>query len=70
VVSDGELQFELDVGKASTRRRVAEMADRRLSSVMAWQDELGIPVMPISAGEDSLDQVRTLLGRAAEARRR
>jgi len=26
--------------------------------------------MPISAGEDSLDQVRTLLGRAAEARRR
>ena len=70
VVSDSELQFELDVGKAATRRRLAEMADRRLSSVMAWQDELGIPVMPISAGEDSLDQVRTLLGRAAQTRRR
>jgi uncharacterized protein (DUF58 family) len=70
VVSDGELQFELDIGKASTRRRVVEMADRRLASVMAWQEKLAVPVMPISAGEDSLDQVRTLLGRVAEASRR
>jgi len=69
VVGDGELQVELDVGKVSTRRRLAEMADRRLASVMAWQDDLGVPVMPVSAGEDSLDQVRTLLGRAAQARR-
>ncbi len=68
VVSDGELQFELDVGKASTRRRLIEMADQRLSSVMAWQDDLGVPVMPVSTGEDSLDQVRTLLGRAASGR--
>jgi len=70
VVSDGELQVELDIGKASTRKRLAEMADRRLSSVMAWQDDLGVPVMPISAGEDSLDQVRTLLGQAAQRQRR
>jgi len=70
VVGDGELQVELELGKASTRRRLAEMADRRLASVMAWQDNLGIPVMPVSAGEDSLDQLRTLLGRAAEMRRR
>ncbi len=69
VVGDGELQVELDVGKASTRRRLAEMADRRLASVMAWQDDLGVPVMPVSAGDDALDQVRTLLGRAAHARR-
>ncbi|UCF69658.1 MAG: DUF58 domain-containing protein [Acidobacteriota bacterium] len=70
VVSDGELQVELDVGKASTRRRLAEMADERLASVMAWQDELGVPVMPISAGEDSLDQVRKLLGQAARGGQR
>jgi len=70
VVSDGELQVELNVGKALTRRRLAEMADRRLASVMAWQEELGIPVMPVSTAEDSLDQVRTLLGRAAGTRRR
>jgi uncharacterized protein (DUF58 family) len=70
VVGDGELQVELELGKASTRRRLADMADKRLASVMAWQDDLGIPVMPVSAGEDSLDQLRTLLGRAAEMRRR
>ena len=70
LVGDGELQVELDFGKTSTRRRLAEMAARRLASVIAWQDDLGIPVMPVSAGEDSLDQLRTLLGRAAEMRRR
>jgi len=70
VVGDGELQVELELGKASTRRRLTDMADKRLASVMAWQDDLGIPVMPVSAGEDSLDQLRTLLGRAAEMRRR
>ncbi len=69
VVGDGELQVEVDLGRASTRRRLAELADRRLASVMVWQSDLGIPVMPISAGEDSLDQVRTLLGRAAGTRR-
>ncbi len=70
VVSDGELQVELGADKASTRRRLAEIAERRLASVMAWRDDLGIPVMPISTAGDSLDQVRTLLGRAAGTRRR
>ena len=69
VVGDGELQVELDAGKGSTRRKLAELADRRLASVMAWQDQLGVPVMPVSAGEDSLDQLRTLLGRSVQARR-
>lgn len=64
MVSDGELQIELDVGKESTRKRLIEMADRRLSSVMAWQDELAVPVMPISTERDSLDQVQELIGRA------
>jgi uncharacterized protein (DUF58 family) len=70
VVGDGELQVEMDVGKASTRRRLLELADRRLASVMAWQDDLGVPVLPVSTGEDSLDQVRKLLGRAAQTGRR
>ena len=69
VVGDGELQVEMDMGKASTRRRLLDMVDRRIASVMAWQDELGIPVLPVSAGEDSLDQIRVMLGRAAQVRR-
>jgi len=69
VVGDGELQVEMDMGNASTRRRLADMVDQRIAAVMAWQNELGIPVLPISAGEDSLDQIRVMLGRAAQARR-
>ena len=68
VVSDGELQVELDVGKASVRRKMAELADLRLAEVMSWQDRLGVPVMPISCGEDTLEQVRLVLGRAASRR--
>ena len=69
VVGDGELQVELDIAKASTRRRMLEFADQRLKSVMAWQNDLGVPVLPISTGEDTMEQTRRLLGRAAGRRR-
>ncbi len=68
VVGDGELQVELDIAKASTRRRMLEFADQRLKSVMAWQNNLGVPVLPISTGEDTMEQARRLLGRAASRR--
>jgi uncharacterized protein (DUF58 family) len=69
VVSEGELQIELDLGKESIRQRLIEMADRRLSSVMAWQSDLAVPVMPISNDRDCLDQVQELIGRARQPRR-
>ncbi len=62
VVSDGELQVELDVGKESTRRLLLDMADDRLASVMAWQPDLAVPVLPLSTAEDVLEQARRLLG--------
>ncbi len=69
VVSSGELQIELDLGQASTRRRITEFADRRLKSVLAWQEKLGVPVIPVSTEGDSLEQVRHLLGGAARGQR-
>ena len=65
VVSDGEVQIEVDFGKKSSRRRLLDFAEGRLASVMAWQREIGVPVMPISTAEDVMDQMRSLLGRAA-----
>ena len=65
VVSDGEVQIEIDLGKKSSRRRLLDFAEGRLASVMAWQQEIGVPVMPISTAEDVMDQMRSLLGRAA-----
>jgi len=62
VVSDGELHVEVDLAKASTRRRLQDMADARLASVMAWQRDLAVPVLPLSTGEDVLEQARRLLG--------
>ena len=69
VVSSGELQIELDLVQASTRRRITEFTDRRLKTVLAWQEKLGVPVIPVSTEGDSLEQVRHLLGGAARGQR-
>lgn len=63
VVSDGELQVELQVGHNRIRKGIAEMTDARSRELLAWQRELGIAVLPVSAAEDTALQVRRLLGR-------
>lgn len=69
VVSDGELQVELDLGRESVRHSIIEMSHERLRDVFAWTRDLGVPVAPISTAEDTAEQVRRLLGRAAARRR-
>jgi uncharacterized protein (DUF58 family) len=61
-VTDGELQIRLDVGRDSVRRSVSQVTQDRLKTVFAWTHELGIPVLPLSAAEDTAAQVRRLLG--------
>jgi len=70
VVTDGTLQLELDTGKGSVREKLAEMTTRRLSSIMAWWEELAIPVAPLLTDRDPLDQLRLLLGQAQASGRR
>lgn len=70
VVSNGEIQVEIDFGKGSTRRRLMDMADDRLASVMAWQPDLAVPVLPLSTGEDVLEQARRLMGYVPQGGRR
>jgi uncharacterized protein (DUF58 family) len=65
VVSDGEVQMELDFGSGATRKRMTDLARGRLAEVLGWQSRFGVPVLPISCGEDELIQVRRLLGQAA-----
>jgi len=62
VVSDGELQVELEVGGARTRKSIEAFADARAKALLAWQRDLGIPVLPLSAGEETAPQLRKLLG--------
>ena len=64
IVSDGELQVELQLDQGAERRHILAVASDRIAGVLAWQRELGIPVLPLSTAEDPLDQVRHLLGHA------
>jgi len=61
-VTDGELQIRLDVGRDSVRRSLSQAAEARLKDVFVWTHELGIPVLPLSAAEDTAAQLRRLLG--------
>jgi uncharacterized protein (DUF58 family) len=61
-VTDGELQIQLEVGRESVRRNIAQASRERLHGVFAWAHELGIPVLPLSAAEETAPQLRRLLG--------
>jgi uncharacterized protein (DUF58 family) len=62
IVSDGTLQVAVDTGEHKTRAKLAEMASGRLAEILDWQRTTGVPVLPLSAAEDSLDQMRRLMG--------
>jgi uncharacterized protein (DUF58 family) len=70
VVSDGELQVELQLGQEKTRKNLLEASDKRVAFILSWQHELGIPVLPISTADDVSTQIRHLLGGVAALRRR
>jgi hypothetical protein len=70
VVSNGELQVELQLGQEKIRRNIIDASDKRIRSILSWQHELGIPVRPISTAESVPQQVRHLLGQIATLRRR
>jgi uncharacterized protein (DUF58 family) len=61
-VTDGELQITLDVGRDSVRRSISQATLERLKGVFAWTQELGVPVLPLSAAEETAPQLRRLLG--------
>jgi len=61
-VTDGELQIQLQVGRDSVRRSIMQATETRLKRVFAWTHELGVPVLPLSAAEETAPQLRRLLG--------
>lgn len=70
VVSNGELQVELQLGQEKVRQNILEASDKRIRFILAWQHELGIPVLPISTAENVPQQVSHLLGQIEALRRR
>lgn len=69
VVSDGELQAEIDFSDKAIHASVASFSSRRLAEIERWQSEINLSVLPLSAGEDTLAQVRALMGAQEPVRR-
>lgn len=70
VVTDGELQAELALGKGRIRQRVGDIAKGRIARLLAWEHEIRVPMLPLSCGEPTAEQVQRLLGRIPFRRRR
>ncbi len=64
VVSDGELQAEIDTGDPA-RPPPARDARGRLAAILDWQRRLGVPVLPLTTAEETLPQLRRLMGLGA-----
>jgi len=62
-VTDGELQIQLHVGSDSVRKSIEQATHERLNRIFAWTHEIGVPVLPLSAAEETAPQLRRLLGK-------
>jgi uncharacterized protein (DUF58 family) len=70
VVSGGTLQAELSLRRAEVRSSIDRFARDRGRELRAWQRELGLPMLPVSAAEETAPQLRRLLQQSAWRQRR
>lgn len=64
VVSDGDLQAEIDTSDGRTHQSLHEVSAGRVQQILAWERELGIPVLPLTSSEETVGQIQRLMGRA------
>ncbi|MGD8808167.1 MAG: DUF58 domain-containing protein [Gammaproteobacteria bacterium] len=69
VVGDTRRQADIDLGATATVEAVNEYSHGRLRRIYDWQREINLSVLPLSAGEATLPQIRRLLGGFAPPRR-
>ncbi len=62
VASDGQLQVELYSADSNIRHRVEEAFGARVNRAIGWTRTYGIPVLPLSAGRETLPQLLDLMG--------
>jgi uncharacterized protein (DUF58 family) len=70
VVSGGALQAELALRQTGVRTSIDTFARNRGRELRAWQSELGLPMLPVSAAEETAPQLRRLLDQSAWRQRR
>lgn len=69
VIGDARLQAEVDFSDEATARSLSELSQRRLERLRGWQTQINLSLLPLSAAEETLPQIRRLLGRLASRRR-
>ena len=63
VIADAGSQIEIDSASGSLRRRFATSFIERREAIEGFSRRRAIPVLPLSTGRDTADQLRELLGR-------
>jgi uncharacterized protein (DUF58 family) len=69
VVGDGQMQAEIDLSSRPVREAMSGFSQQRLERINRWQNEINLSVLPLSAGEETLPQLRRLMGRFEPRRR-
>ena len=69
VLGDGLMQAEVDLKSASAREVFSGFSRQRLERILSWQTEINLSVLPLSAGEETIPQIRRLLGQTVSGRR-
>ena len=66
VIGDGRLQVEVNLADARVREDLGHRSAGRVLDLLAWQAETGAAVLPISAGEDTVEQMRRRMRKRIE----
>lgn len=68
VISDGDLQLQVDAADVDLRQRYNEDFESRLDAARSLLLKRQIPVLPISTAQPVIEQVRDLLGQLPQGR--
>ena len=69
VVGDSRMQAELDLQSGPMHEAVGGYTRDRLARIQDWQQGINLSVLPLSAGEETLPQIRSLMGQVAGRRK-
>ncbi len=68
-ISDGHHQAELDLQNAEVTDAVREVTASRLDQILAWQQKINLSVLSLSTDQETLPQIRQLLGATVKRQR-
>lgn len=65
VISDGALQAEIRTADTKQHAALTEFASGRVAQVLDWQRRFGVPILPLTTAQETLPQIRHLMGLGA-----